>query len=396
MQSSISTNQIQRTASATVSRLLRGFPIVVVTGPRQAGKTTLVRAACPDKPYVSLEDPDVRLEADRDPRGFLRYYAGGAVFDEVQRCPQLLSYLQGIVDETGTPGQFVLTGSQQFGLLAGVTQSLAGRAGLCELLPFSLGELQAAGRAPPDVETLLWLGGYPPVHIRDVAPQDWYRSYVATYLERDVRQVLDVRDISLFQKFLRACAARSGQLLNLSGLAADLGISHSTARQWLTVLEASYVVHLLPPYHRNFGKRLVKTPKLHFVDTGLAAWLLDIRSARELQVHPMRGVLFESWVIGELRKHLLHLGESANVFFWRDSAGHEVDAVWDKGAEMVAIEAKSGQTVASDAWKGLAQWRKVAGLAGGREWLVHGGAEGRPVGDDAAVAWSAWPGVLAR
>ena len=248
-----------RHLSKTLTRLATVFPILAVTGPRQSGKTTLVRALFADKPYVSLEDPIERAFALEDPRGFLARFKDGAVFDEAQRWPDLFSFLQGMVDQDRQPGRFVLTGSQQFGLLAGVTQSLAGRVGLTRLLPLSLNELPKTAMSV-GVDSLLWRGGYPLLHAQDVPPGDWFASYVATYLERDVRQVLNVQDLSVFQRFLRLCAGRTGQLLNLSALAGETGISHSTARAWLSVLESSDLVFLLPPYHRNFGKRLVKTP----------------------------------------------------------------------------------------------------------------------------------------
>ena len=351
--------------------------MLALTGPRQSGKTTLARAEFPDKPYVSLENPDERLFAETDPRRFLARFADGAVLDEVQRVPALLSWLQGMVDERRRMGDFILTGSAQFDLVAGITQSLAGRIGRIELLPLSGAEMGASQAGvvhlPNSVDTLLLRGGYPALYDRELEPPDWFGNYVATYVERDVRQLLAVRDLSLFQRFLRLCAARSGQLLNLASLGADCGISAVTARQWLGVLEASYLVMRLPPYHRNFGKRLVKTPKLYFLDTGLMAWLLGIRDTRTLETHPLRGALFETWVVSELVKRRFHAGQSAELFFWRDSTGLEIDVVFERSDGLQAIEIKSGATVASDWLHALSRWRSLVDEPTPPPWLVFGG-----------------------
>ncbi len=364
---------IPRTAELTVKRLALGFPIVAITGPRQAGKTTLARAVFAEKPYVSLEDPEEREFAAADPRRFLARFAEGAVIDEAQRCPDLFSYLQTVTDLRGRMGEFILTGSQQFGLMSGISQSLAGRVGLVQLLPFSMTELQAVGRLPEAVDTLLFQGGYPPLYDRPLQPNDWLPNYVMTYLERDVRQLLAVRDLALFQRFLKLCAARTGQLLNLSSLAVDCGISHVTARQWLSVLEAGYIVFLLPPYHRNFGKRLVKTPKLYFLDTGLAAHLLGIRNAPTLATHAQRGALFETLVVAEYVKRAFHAGQAADLYFWRDSAGHEVDLLSEQGGKLQAVEIKSGATLASDWFAALRRWQSFAGEETLPPVLIYGG-----------------------
>lgn len=364
---------IARAAETTVRQLAGGYPVLAVTGPRQSGKTTLVRQVFSGKPYVSLEDLDQREFAREDPRGFLGQFPDGAVLDEVQRCPELFSYLQTRVDQDGRPGLFVLTGSSQFDLLAGITQSLAGRVAMVPLLPFSLAELAAAGREPESLEELLFRGLYPPVHDRNLDPRIWYGNYVGTYIERDVRQMVNVRDLAAFQRFIRMCAGRTGQLLNLSALAADCGLTHPTARTWLSVLEASYVVHLLPPHHRNFNKRLVKTPKLYFLDPGLAAWLLGIQSAEHLAFHPHRGALMETWVVGELLKARYNLGLAANLSFWRDRTGHEIDILVERGDAVIPVEVKAGQTVTGEMLAGLERWRALAGEAAGLPRLVYGG-----------------------
>ena len=370
---------IPRQALEPLHRLARGFPIVALTGPRQSGKTTLARAAFAGKPYVSLENPQERAFAETDPQRFLGRFAQGAVLDEVQRCPQLLSWLQGLVDERRVMGDFVLTGSAQFDLLAGITQSLAGRVGRVELLPLSAAELSAGGLLPASLGQVLLQGGYPALYDRPVSPADWFANYVASYVERDVRQLVAVRDLSLFQTFVRMCAARTGQLLNLASLGADCGISAVTARHWLTVLESSYVVTLLRPHHRNLGKRLVKTPKLYFLDSGLAAWLLGIQNAQALETHAARGALFETWVVSELLKQRFNAGRPSDLFFWRDHVGQEIDIVIDTAAGLVPLEIKSGSTFAADWADAMEKWGKLAERAGQavlQPTLVYGGAAG--------------------
>ena len=364
---------IPRNAEATIRRLADGYPVVAVTGPRQSGKTTLVRSLFADRPYVSLEDLDERDFATQDPRAFLARFPKGAVLDEVQRTPDLFSYLQGRVDEERRNGLFILTGSQQFDLLSSITQTLAGRVALVPLLPFTLGELQAVEQAPAGLEDLLFTGLYPPVHDRDLEPGIWYGNYVRTYIERDVRQMINVRDLSAFQRFIRMCAARTGQLLNLSGLAVDCGITHNTAKAWLSVLEASYIVHLLQPHYQNFNKRLIKTPKLYFYDPGLAAWLVGVQNPGQLVTHPQKGALFETWVVSELLKARFNRALGSNLFFWQDRAGHEVDILVEQGATLIPVEVKSGQTVVPDFFANLESWSRIAGQAGGRPWLVYGG-----------------------
>ena len=366
---------IKRQAEAVLLDLAKGYPILAITGPRQAGKTTLARSAFPDKRYVSLEDLDEREFATQDPRGFLARFPDGAIVDEAQRCPNLFSYLQTRVDAELRMGLFVLTGSQQFGLMSNLTQTLAGRVGLIQLLPFSLQELQAVKAPITNLDDVLWRGMYPPIYDRNLAPEKWFANYVMTYIERDVRQVVEVQNLSLFQRFIKMCAARVGQLLNMSSLAIDCGVSHNTIRSWLSVLEAGYVVFLLQPHHQNFGKRLVKTPKLYFHDTGLAAFLLGIRDAEHLSIHSARGALFENFVVSELIKHRYNQGLPSNLYFWRNNTGDEVDVVIEQGEKLLPLEIKSGQTFNADFLTGINKWMKIAGNVALTPQLVYGGSE---------------------
>jgi len=366
---------IRRDSEKTILSLLKGFPIVTITGPRQSGKTTLAKAIFPDKPYASLEEPDVRLAARDDPRSFLDRFPGGAVLDEVQRCPEILSYLQSRVDADGRMGLFILTESQHFGLLAGITQSLAGRTGFLELLPFSLHELTAAGKAPPDINRMLFTGGYPPIYDREVSVRNWFSAYVTAYIERDVRQGLKVQELETFQRFVRLCAGRTGQLVNYSTLAVDCGITHNTAKAWLSVLEASYILFLLRPHHINFNKRLIKAPKLYFYDVGLASWLLGIRDPDQIETHPLRGNLFETFVVAEWVKSFRNRGEQTAFYFWRDSNGVEVDLLIEQGMRLMPVEIKSGKTVAHDFFASLNKWTELAGDLAEDPTMVYGGRE---------------------
>lgn len=381
---------IQRTLAAKLKQAAKQFPVVTVTGPRQSGKTTLVREVFAKHEYVSLELPDQRSFALEDPRGFLGQFDKPVVLDEVQRAPDLLSYIQVLVDEhRDWTGRFILTGSQNFLLLQSVSQSLAGRCAVLHLLPFSLAELNrrkplaldALGKSvpknpkPPSVGLLetLHTGFYPRIHDKHLAPRDWLAGYYQTYLERDVRNVLNVDDLETFSRFVRLCAGRCGQILSLSGLASDCGVSHTTARRWLSVLEASFVIILLRPHHRNFGKRLIKSPKLYFVDTGLLCYLLDVRSPKELLHRAERGAVFESYVISELYKNFAHRGEQPRLYFWRDSAAHEVDVILEAGKQLTPVEIKSAQTVASDFFDNLLYWRKLSEDENGPSALIYGG-----------------------
>ncbi len=372
---------IRRDIESKIQSLLKGFPIVTVTGPRQSGKTTLARSVFSHKPYFSLEDPDNRRMALEDPRSFLDRLPDGGVLDEVQRAPELLSYLQSRVDADGRMGLFLLTGSQQFGLLSGVTQSLAGRTAFIELLPFSVHELQNTEQGVAGLDTLLFGGGYPPIYDRKLSPVEWFPAYVTAYIERDVRQLLNVQDLDAFQRFVKLCAGRSGQILNLSSLATDCGITHNTAKAWISVLEASYVLFLLRPHHKNFRKRLVQSPKLYFYDTGLLCWLIGIQEPGQLETHPLRGSIFETLILSELMKTSFNRGNRPSFYFWRDSNGNEVDVIADAGTKLMPIEIKSGRTINKDYFTGLERWMSLAGdqvmspalFYGGRGPLEHKG-----------------------
>lgn len=396
---------IPRQLAKALEKSAEKYPVVTITGPRQSGKTTLVRSLFGHYDYLSLEAPDIREFAIDDPRGFLNQFGGGVILDEVQRAPDLLSYIQDIVDRENRPGRFILTGSQNIMLLDRVSQSLAGRTSIYHLLPFSRAELEERTPGSPEeighkirkrsshdksLYSVLFTGFYPRIHDKDLDAQEWLRNYYQTYIERDVRSIVSVGDIEAFGRFVRLCAGRSGQLLNLSSLGADCGINHTTARRWLSVLEASFIVYLLRPHHKNFNKRLVKSPKLYFIDTGLLCYLLRIRSEEELVHHSSRGAIFEAFAITELLKTFLNQGMEADLYFWRDSAGHEVDLLIDRGRELIPVEIKSGETIANDFFKGLEYWRSLPGQADCPAALVYGGESSMKRRNYTIYSWRHW------
>ncbi len=369
------------------------YPVVLLDGPRQSGKTTLTKAAFPDKAYVTLEPLDTRDFARTDPRGFLSQYRGGAIIDEVQHAPDLLSYLQDEVDRDPTPGRFILTGSQNLAISQAVSQSLAGRAGILHLLPFSRAELAGFSNAPKDLFELLWTGCYPRIYDRSIPAQQWLADYVATYVQRDVRQILNVGDLGRFTTFLRLCAAHTAQELTLSALGADAGISHNTANAWLSVLESSFLCCRLPAWHRNLKKQIVKAPKLHFFDTGLVCYLLGIKEPAQLRHHPLRGAVFETWVFSELYKQKIHQGETPQLFHFRESRGIEVDFIEPTTDRILMVEAKSGETIASDSCDAMQALEKLLVDKNANEiiekQLVYGGSEPSVRSGVRVVPWNA-------
>ena len=348
---------IPRDLAPELARAAAQAPVLTLTGPRQSGKTTLCRAMFPDHRYRTLEALDERAFALDDPLRFLARFPKGAVIDEVQRAPGLLSYLQGIVDEDPAPGRWILTGSQNLALLESVSQSLAGRAEVLHLLPLAWDEVTRFGHHPARMEEAMFSGGYPRIFDRQLDPSRWLRSYVATYIERDVRTISNIGDLAMFQRFVQLCAGRTGQLLNYSSLAGDCGISQPTAKAWLSVLETSFVAFRLPAFHANLRKRLVRMPKLYFHDTGLACWLLGIREPGQLRSHPLRGPIFETWVISEIVKHRMNRGEPGGLSFYRDRNGAEVDLVIESPDGLTLVEVKAAETPAQSLFRGAERVR---------------------------------------
>lgn len=374
---------IARTLTAKIIALAQKFQVITLTGPRQSGKTTLVRAAFPAMPYASLEEPDMRQIALTDPRGFLANYPAGAILDEIQHTPDLLSYIQSLVDQDRQV-QFILTGSSNFLLMEKISQTLAGRTAVLHLLPFSLAELK------PDAERLesvIFQGQYPRIYDRDMAPTDFYPAYIQTYIERDVRLLKNIGDYNAFIQFTRLCAGRVGQLLNYASLASDAGISPNTARSWLSILESSFILYRLLPYYRNFNKRLVKSSKLYFYDTGVACSLLGIRDADQINLHYLKGALFENLVINEFIKRSFHRGENRQPFFWQDSHGKEIDCLLVDGEEITPVEIKAGKTMSISYFDNLKYWRALADLPEDQGFVVYGGDQSMQTSTGAFISW---------
>jgi predicted AAA+ superfamily ATPase len=380
---------IKRIAEKKLRELAASFKAVAVTGPRQTGKTTLVKSIFPEKPYVSLENPDTRQFAIEDPRGFLKGFPKGAILDEVQRTPEIFSYLQEILDNTLTPGSFILTGSDNFLLQQNIAQSLAGRVGYLNLLPFSIEELEAGNWLPTSDEELMWKGCFPPVYDQAIVPSDWCPNYIRTYIERDVRQIKNISDLIQFERFFRLVAGRSGQELNHSAIAVEAGIDFKTVQSWIGILESSFIVHLLPPFYNNYNKTIVKRPKLYFLDTALLCHLLGIHNISHLSSHPLRGAIFETMVVAEMVKSRLHCGLPMNLYFWRDKSGHEIDMIIRTNDELLPVEIKSGQTIIPEFFKNLNYWRKLSGV--NYSLVLYGGEAVQERSDGTRVIpWRKW------
>lgn len=360
----------KRTAQNELRVLATQFKAVAVVGPRQSGKTTLVRMVFPEKAYVSLENPDIRHFALADPRGFLATYPNGAILDEVQRAPELFSYLQQILDESATKGLFILTGSNNFLIQENISQSLAGRIGYLFLLPLSIEEIS---EDIFNANQLIYTGGYPALYNGKLDPGRFYANYIRTYIERDVRLIKNITDLYAFERFIRLCAGRTGQLLNMSSLAVEVGVDVKTISSWIGVLETSFIIFRLQPWHQNFNKRIVKMSKLYFYDTGLSSALLGIENPEQLQLHPFRGSLFENMVIVEFLKKRFNQGKPGNLYFWRDSTGNEVDLIIDSALSAIPVEIKSGQTITDDYFKTILFWNKLSDNKKG--YVVYGGSE---------------------
>lgn len=389
---------VPRTAISTLLEMASKSNCVAVTGPRQSGKTTLCRNAFPEKPCISLDDPGNREFASSSPADFLDRFPGGAILVEAHRSPELCSLLHNRPNTDDCKGLFIVTGTFPSAILSGLSRSPKGRFGALQLqlLPLSISELTEAGNLPAEIDELLLRGMYPPLYETPLTQTAWYSGYVSSFLDRDVRQHVNIRDISLFLRFLRSCATRTGQILNLSDLARECGISHNTARAWLAILEGSYIVFFLWPHSRSFNKRVVKTPKLYFFDTGLASWLLGIHETARMSTHQLRSALFETWVVSELLKGRFNRGLPSNLFFWRDNIGHEIDVIAVQGQSLLPIEIKSEQIINDALFEGLRKWLSMAGEEGGRGRLIYCGDERQRRDEAAVVPWRELDGLAQR
>jgi len=370
-----------------INFLKEKYPIVAITGPRQSGKTTLLKELFPNYKYISFENPSIRRFFTNDPDGFFREYNSYCIFDEAQREPELFSYLQTIVDESKIMGQYILSGSQNFHLVQSITQSLAGRVALFKLLPFDIIELKNANLLPEKFTTTMIKGFYPAIYDRDIPSHSFYNNYIQTYVERDITELVNIRDMKAFRTFISLCASRAGSLLNLNSLANDCNITQPTAKSWLTLLETSYIIYLLQPYHKNFDKRTMKSPKLYFYDTGLLCHLLKFKKEEQLVTHKFKGHLFENMVIMEYLKQNYHKNQGKDFYFWRDSAGNEVDLIIHDDEKIDIIEIKATETILPEAFKGLNYFEKLAKDEIKSKTLVYAGTENKFRTDANVVSW---------
>lgn len=376
---------IKRKIENTIKKLIKNYPVVTLTGPRQSGKTTLLRSIFQDLPYVNLENPDVRQLALDDPRGFLNNYPNGAVLDEAQKVPDLFSYIQVMVDDNKDL-RFILSGSHNFLLLENISQSLAGRAAILKLLPFSINELYT-NNMPDDYESIIFNGLFPGIYDKNLDPGVFYSSYTNTYLERDVRQIKKIDDLKQFSGFLRLVAGRVGQILNLNSLATDAGISPNTVKAWLSVLEASYIIYYLPPCHKNFNKRITKSPKLYFTDTGLVCSLLRIENAEQVKTHYAKGALFENMLINEFLKKRFNQGLNQNMYFWNNKNLYEIDLILESGNTITSIEIKSSMTLRKEYFRNLTYWQKLSGEKPQNSYVIYGGEENHTTKNGKFISW---------
>jgi len=377
---------IERTLTSKLIALAQKFPVITLTGPRQSGKTTLVRYAFPEMPYVSLEEPDIRQVALTDPRGFLSNYPTGAILDEIQHTPDLFSYIQSIVDGNRET-RFILTGSSNFLLMEKISQTLAGRTAVLRLLPLSYAELKTSAFSFEQYAGLIFRGQYPRIYDRDLSPTDFYPSYIQTYVERDVRMMKNIGDLNTFIQFIKLCAGRTGQLINYTSLANDAGTSPNTAKAWLSILESSYIIYRIHPYHRNFTKRLVKSPKMYFYDTGLVCSLLGLRDETQVHYHYLKGALFENLVINEFIKHDAHRGISNLPYFWQDNRGNEIDCLLVDGENITPVEIKAGKTITVSYFDQLNFWRQHSAVPQNIGYVVYGGDQSMQTSAGCLISW---------
>ncbi len=378
---------IPRKLEKKLKESAQSYPVIALTGPRQSGKTTLVKAIFGEEyKYVNLENIELRTYAKNDPKAFLEENKGKLIIDEAQHVPDLFSYIQVMVDENNKPGQFILTGSQNFLLLEKISQSLAGRVSIFHLLPLSLTELKQA-YTPSDLEELLFKGFYPRIYDKNLEPKEWYSNYLHTYVERDVRTLKNINDLGTFQTFLKMCAARTGQLLDLTSIGNDCGISHNTVKDWINILEASFIIFLLRPHFKNFNKRLVKSPKIYFYDTGLLCHLLGIESKEQIKTHYLRGGIFESFIISEIIKIRTNKNVDPNVFFWRDKYGHEIDCIIENQKLLTPIEIKSAKTINDNFFENLNYWNNLSNNPKENTFIIYAGNENQKRSAGNIISW---------
>jgi predicted AAA+ superfamily ATPase len=385
---------IARQIGSKILDHVKKMPVLAITGPRQSGKTTLVKHLFPAYQYLNLENPVEREFAETDPIGFLKNHSKGLILDEIQNAPALFSFIQTIVDDKGEQGKFILTGSNNFLLLEKITQSLAGRVTIFHLLPFSLGELSAGRISFKQYEEILWKGFYPRLHDKKLMPSDIYPSYIQSYIERDLRKLINVKNLNQFQRFLSLCSGRIGQIVNFSSISAETGVDYKTIQNWLSILETSYIVYTLPAWYKNFNKRITKSPKLYFYDTGIACYLLGINSPENLDIHFAKGALFENMIMNEIRKSYYNSNVSPRMYYWRENNGVEIDLIIDKGNKFIPIEIKSGRTVNKEFFKNLLAINKLGKHKIEDSFLIYGGDEDQGRSDISVRSWKNLPDIV--